>query len=331
MPMAQLIITAVTVEGRTKSEVARDYSVSRYWVQQLVQRYEREGPIAFQPRSRRPHHSPHAVDADTEEMIIRLRKELSKQGLDAGAETIAAHLARQEPDDGGRLVVPAVSTIWRILTRRGFIGPQPQKRPRSSWRTFCAEQPNERWQADITHWQLADGTEVGVLNIIDDHSRLQLAGDARRTTTGLDVVASFQKAFRQWGIPAGVLTDNGAVFTAKQRGDGRVALEIELGVLGVKFDHSRPYHPQTCGKVERFHQTQKKWLAAQPAATTIRALQRQLDQFTGYYNTVRPHRALARRTPAQAYTVRPKAVPDGVKIPAHYRVRNDTIDAGGTV
>jgi transposase InsO family protein len=331
MPMAQLIITAVTVEGRTKSEVARDYRVSRYWVQQLVQRYQREGPAAFQPRSRRPYHSPHAVDADTEEMIIRLRKELSKQGLDAGAETIAAHLARQSMGDGGRLVVPAVSTIWRILSRRGFVSPQPQKRPRSSWRTFCAEQPNERWQADITHWQLADGTEVGVLNIIDDHSRLQIAGEARRTTSGLDVVASFRKAFRQCGIPAGVLTDNGAVFTAKQRGDGRVALEVELGVLGVKFDHSRPYHPQTCGKVERFHQTQKKWLAAQPAATTIRALQRQLDQFAGYYNTVRPHRALNRRTPAQAYAGRPKAIPTGVKIPAHYRVRNDTIDAGGTV
>jgi hypothetical protein len=145
-------------------------------------------------------------------------------------------------------VIPAVSTIWRILSRRGFVRPQPQKRPRSSWRTFCADQPNERWQADITHWQLVDGTEVGILNILDDHSRLQIAGDARRTTTGLDVVASFQKAFRQWGIPAGMLTDNGAVFTAKQRGEGRVALEVELGVLGVRFDHSRPYHPQTCGQ-----------------------------------------------------------------------------------
>jgi transposase len=141
MSMAQLIITAVTVEGRTKSEVAGDYRVLRYWVQQLVQRYEREGPIAFQPRSRRPHHSRHAVDADTEEMIIRLRKELCKQGLDAGAETIAAHLARQSMGDGGRLVVPAVSTIWRILTRRGFVRPQPQKRPRSSWRTFALSSP----------------------------------------------------------------------------------------------------------------------------------------------------------------------------------------------
>jgi hypothetical protein len=169
------------------------------------------------------------------------------------------------------------------------------------------------------------------LNILDDHSRLCLGCDARRNTTGPDVVASFRKSFNIWGIPAGVLTDDGAVFTAKQRGEGRVALEVELGVLGVKFDHSRPYHPQTCGKVERFHQTQKKWLAAQPAATTIRALQRQLNRFAGYYNTRRPHRALARRTPTQAYTARPKAIPTGVKIPAHYRVRNDTIDSGGSV
>ena len=141
MPMAQLIMTAVTVEGRSKSEVARDYGVSRYWVQQLIKRFDAEGVAAFQPRSRRPHASPQAVDADTEEMILRLRKELSKQGLDAGAETIAAHLARQAPDGGGRPAIPAVSTIWRILNRRGFVRPQPQKRPRSSWRTFCAEQP----------------------------------------------------------------------------------------------------------------------------------------------------------------------------------------------
>jgi hypothetical protein len=133
------------VEGRTESEVAREYGVSRYWMQQLVQRYAREGPIAFLPRSGRPYNSPHAVDSEVDDAIIRLRKELSKQGLDAGAETIATHLA-PGPDGGSRLAVPAVSTIWRILSRRGFVRPQPQKRPRSSWRAFCAEQPNERWQ-----------------------------------------------------------------------------------------------------------------------------------------------------------------------------------------
>jgi transposase InsO family protein len=339
MSKAQLIITAVTVEGRSKSEVARDYQVSRYWVQTLVKRFESEGEAAYQPHSRRPHHSPQAVSADLEDQIVRLRKELSKQGLDAGAETIAAHLARRTPrsplpdgtDPLNPTRVPAVSTIWRILARRGFVTPQPQKRPRSSWKHFCAEQPNERWQADTTHWHLADGTDVEILNLLDDHARVDLRSDARAVTLADDVVTSFNKAFKRWGIPASVLTDNGAIFTARQRGEGRVALEIELGALGVRFHHSRPYHPQTCGKVERFHKTQKKWLAAQPPAPTIRALQRQLDRFADYYNNQRPHRALNRKTPAEAYAARPKAVATGLKIPAHYRVRNDIIDTGGSV
>lgn len=332
MSKAELLITAVVVEGRSKSEVAREYGVSRYWVQTLVKRFETEGVAAYQPRSRRPHSSPHAVTAELEDQIIRLRKELSKQGLDAGAETIAAHLAqgthRSVPK---RRDVPAVSTIWRILTRRGFVTAQPQKRPRSSWKHFCAEQPNERWQADTTHWHLGDGTDVEILNIIDDHSRLNLGSDTRRTTLAPNVVISFTKAFKRWGIPASVLTDNGAIFTARQRGEGRVALEIELGVLGVKFNHSRPYHPQTCGKVERFHQTQKKWLAAQRPATTVGILQHQLDRFADYYNNQRPHRSLQRKTPAQAYAARPPAVATGPKIPAHYRVRNDVIDRGGSI
>ena len=162
-----MIITAVVVEGRSKSEVARDYGFSRYWVQQLVQRYEREGPIAFQPRSRRPHSTPHAVDAETEEMIIRLRKELcpSKAGRRRGN-----HRRAQGPLRAGGIGPAGASGLHDLadLDSAGFVSPQPQKRPRSSWRTFCAEQPNERWQADITHWQLADGSEVSMLNIIDD-------------------------------------------------------------------------------------------------------------------------------------------------------------------
>src|SRR4051794_35749271 len=207
MARAQLIIASVVVEGRSTSQVARDYGVSRFWVQQLVHRYQREGPVAYRPRSRRPHSSPHAVDADLEDLIVRLRKELAKQGLDAGAETIAAHLARLDPATRGGRPIPAVCTIWRILSRRGFVTPQPQKRPRSSWRTFCADQPNERWQADVAHWLLADGTAVEVLNLIDDHSRLSLASDARRSTGGPDVVTSFRAAFTRWGLPASVLTD----------------------------------------------------------------------------------------------------------------------------
>lgn len=326
MSLARLVITAVTVEQRSKSEVARDYGVSRVWVQKLVHRYQREGPAAFEPRSRRPHSNPRAIDLQTEDQIIRLRKTLTKKGVDAGAETIAAHLAVT-----GIMPVPAVSTIWRILSRRGFVTPQPQKRPRSSWQRFCADQPNERWQADITHWRLADGSEVEILNIVDDHSRVNIAAHARRITLGSQVVDTFTAAFTRWGMPASVLTDNGAIFTGKQRGEGRVALEVQLGLRGIRLGHSRPYHPQTCGKVERFHQTQKKWLAAQPGAATVAGLQHQLDRFTRYYNTVRPHRALGRRTPAQAYAARPKAIPTGPVIPAHYRVRHDKIDTGGSV
>ncbi|HEX4688609.1 MAG TPA: IS481 family transposase [Nocardioides sp.] len=334
MSKARLIITAVVVEGRSKSEVARDYDVSRYWVHQLVQRYHAEGEAAFSPRSRRPHHSPHAVTAEQEERIVRLRKELSRQGLDAGADTIRTHLARRTPrskTSTSPSPPPAVSTIWRILTRRGFVTAQPHKRPKSSWRRFAAEQPNERWQADTTHWQLADGTPVEILNLLDDHSRLALASVPRRSITGPDVRDIFQDAFLRWGIPASVLTDNGAVFTGKQRGGGRVALEIELGRLGVRFDHSRPYHPQTQGKVERFQQTQKKWLAAQPPARTVAGLRRQLTRFRTYYNEARPHRAIARQTPWQAYTARPKATATGPYIDPHCRVRHDRIDQGGSV
>jgi transposase InsO family protein len=327
MSLAELVITSVKVEGRTQSEVARDYKISRFWVHQLLRRFEAEGEAAYQPRSRRPHSNCRAVPADLEDRIVRLRKELCRRGLDAGAETIRVHLQR-DPQVGR---VPAVSTIWRILTRRGFVTPQPRKRPKGAGTRFCAAMPNERWQADITHWQLAGGTSVEILNIEDDHSRLDLASDARASTTGEDVLSSFRRAFRRHGVPARVLTDNGAVFTGKPRGGGRVALEVELDLLGVKLDHSRPRHPQTCGKVERFHQTQKKWLAAQPPAENLAELQRQLDRFRRYYNTVRPHRAINRRTPAEAYAARPKAHPTGPRVSVHYRVRRDRVDTAGVI
>lgn len=333
MSMAELVVTAVLVQGRTKSETARDYDLSRRWVHELVTRYQAEGEAGLRPRSRRPHASPQATPVAVENEIVRLRKKLTGQGLDAGAETIAAYLARRTPRSTTSPMTrpPSVSTIWRILVRRGFVTPQPQKRPHSAWTRFTAVQPNERWQADVTHWQLADGTDVEILNIEDDHSRLSLRRDARRTTTADDAVTSFKKAFRRYGIPARVLTDNGAIFTARPRGEGRVALEIELGKRRVRQDHSRANHPQTCGKVERFQQTEKKWLAAQEPAETIEQLQAQLDRFGRHYNHVRPHRALRRKTPAEVYAATPKAVPNGPRIKPHHRVRYDTVDDAGSI
>jgi transposase len=166
MSMARLVVTAVRVQGRPISQVARDYGVSRRWVHELVRRYDRAGEAGLAPRSRRPHTSPQAIAPTVEEQIVALRNQLTDQGLDAGAQTIAYHLTKQGTP------APSPATIWRVLTRRGLITPQPQKRPRSSWKRFAADQPNECWQADLTHWALADSSEVEILNLLDDHARL---------------------------------------------------------------------------------------------------------------------------------------------------------------
>ncbi len=329
MGMAQLVVTAVLVEGRPKAEVARTYGVSRRWVITLVQRYLAEGETGLAPRSRRPVNSPQQTVQAVEDEIVELRKELDRAGHEAGAATIAAHLQQRHGPDAA---VPAVSTIWRILSARGFVTPQPHKRPKSSWQRFAADQPNERWQLDITHYRLADQSEVEILNIIDDHSRVCVASTCRRVFTAPEVNTVFTAATSEYGDPAGLLSDNGAVFTGAPRRGGRVALELTCHARGIRFTHSRPYHPQTCGKVERFHQTIKKWLDRQPRPATIGQLQALLDQFRRYYNTIRPHRAIDRRTPQQAYQARPKAVPTGAPIDTgHYRVRHDRIDPSGVI
>jgi transposase InsO family protein len=328
MSLAELVVTAVRLEGRTKAEVARDYGVSPRWVYELCRRYDRDGPGGLVPRSRRPHRSPRRTSTALEDEIVEQRKELIDLGVDAGAHTIRVHLERAHPHEQ----LPSVATIWRILSRRGSVVPQPHKRPRSSFVRFCAEMPNERWQADITHWRLASGAEVEILNALDDHSRLLVGSDVRRVFKAADVVACFHEAASRHGFPASVLTDNGAVFTAVPR-KGRCAIELETARLGIGYVHPRPYHPQTCGKVERFHQTLKRFLAKQPAARTLDELQAQLDRFGTYYNEVRPHRAIGRRTPAEALAARPKATPSPprLEIPSHHRVRRDKVDTVGRI
>ena len=324
MGMPELIVTAVLTEGRSKSEVAREYGVSRRWVITLCQRYAADGPAGLEPRSRRPLTSPTRTAPEVEDEIVRIRKDLDKRGHEAGADTIRSHLLRQHDS------APATSTIWRILTDRGFVTPQPHKRPKSSYIRFQAEQPNELWQTDLTHWTLADGTDVEISNWLDDHSRLCLDSRTKLVFKAPTVERHYTQIAEQYDDPTAVLSDNGAVYTGAFRGHGRVKLEITLGQRGVVFKHSRPYHPQTCGKVERFHQTLKKHLAALPRARTLSELQAQLDAFKKYYNHERPHRALDRRTPAQAYAARPKAKSQGTPlIDPHGRLRHDIVDSNG--
>ncbi|MEX2107919.1 MAG: integrase core domain-containing protein [Solirubrobacterales bacterium] len=170
-----------------------------------------------------------------------------------------------------------------------------------------------------------------ILNMLDDHSRLFVASRAFATVKAADVVDVFRMALALHGAPASLLCDNGAVFTGTPRG-GKVLLQTELERLGIAAKNSRPYRPQTCGKVERLHQTLKRYLANQAPAGTLGELQAQLDGFTAYYNARRPHRALGGRTPLQAYSARIKARPASNGYPeTHFRIREDKVDATGTV
>ena len=329
MSRARLVITAVTVEKRPVSEVARSYGVARSWIYTLLARYQAEGDAAFEPRSRRPRTSPRAISADTADLIVRLRKELTDQGLDAGPVTIAWHLENHHQ------IRVSPATISRHLTRRGLITPEPRKRPKSSYIRFQADQPNECWQAGFTHDPLANGAGTEILTWLDDHSRYALSVTAHHRVTGPIVLGAFQAAIAVHGAPASTLTDNGMVFTTRLSGGrgGRNGLEHELRRLGIRQKNGKPNHPQTQGKVERFQQTMKKWLAAHPCQpATLSELQQLLGQFTASYNHQRPHRSLpGHQTPAAAYAARPKAAPGNRDADTHDRVRTDKIWAVGTV
>jgi transposase InsO family protein len=329
MSKARLVITAVMVERRPVSEVARSYGVARSWVYALLARYREEGEAAFEPRSRRPRTSPRAIGDAAVSLITELRKELAGRGLDAGPATIAWHL-----DHHHQLVV-SPSTVSRYLTRAGLVTPEPRKRPRSSYLRFAAELPNECWQSDFTRYRLASGADTEVLAWLDDHSRYLLRITAHHRVSGPAVLASFRAAAAEHGIPASTLTDNGLVYTTRFSGGrgGRNGLEAELRRLGVRQKNGRPSHPQTQGKIERFWQTLKAWLAAQnPQPADLAQLQALLGAFTTIYNTQRPHRSLPRRaTPATIYAARPKATPGDRTADTHDRVRTDRIDATGVV
>ena len=324
MSFGHYLVDAALLEGRSLSKLARQHGISQSWAYELLARYREGGYEALEPRSRRAHSFPRQIAPEVVATIVRLREELIAAGHDAGAVTIAHHL-RPLVDN-----VPAVATIWRTLSRQGLVTPQPHKRPKSSFIRFEADLPNQLWQGDITLWALADGTEVEILNFLDDHSRLLVASDALIRFKAADVLHSFVAAGHAWGLPESLLTDNGAVFTANSR-RGKVVLESQLEMLGVQAKHSTPYHPQTCGKVERFHQSLKRFLGKQPAPTSLAVLQLQLDIFRSYYNQQRPHRALDGRTPLVAFNARLKAAPKSPAPATHYRVRKDRIDSCGRV
>jgi transposase InsO family protein len=310
----------------------RAQGICRQTYYKWKRRFEREGLDGLRDRSRRPGSIPIATPVEVEAAIVRARKDLADAGEFDGPFSIAARLAAD-----GVSPVPSRATIARILSRRGQVRPQPRKRPRSSYRRFQAGRPNEMWQSDWTGWQLADGRPVAIAGTLDDHSRL-LVGIAAGSGdgTGELVWAVMTDAIGAYGVPMSSLTDNGSCYSNRHRpGHRPAAFEANLAALGCQSIASTPYHPQTCGKIERFWQTLKKWLRAREAShgayRTLAALNRDLARFAEHYNTRRPHRALNGRTPAVAFAATVKARPVERPLPAKTQLYRSHVSTGGTV
>ncbi len=327
MSKARAIIVSVTVEGISQSEAAARFGVSRCWVSKLMARYRTEGDAAFEPRSRRPRRSPTRVSDVVSNQIVNLREQLVADGLDAGPHTIQWHLQEHHQ------MTVSVSTIRRRLLAAGLVEANPKKKPKRSYTRFEADLPNETWQSDFTHIWLADGSDTETITWLDDHSRYALHVSCHRRVTGPIVVNTFNETAETHGFPASVLTDNGMVYTVRLAGyrGGRNALETRLANLGITQKHTRPNHPTTTGKVERFQQTMKKWLTARPPANTLTDLQQHIDEFVHIYNHRRAHTSIGKVPPAVAYRRLPKDQPGNTGAGNHYRIRHDRIDKTGTV
>lgn len=313
------LVATMDTAGVNVTEFCAAHGISRWFFYDVRRRYAVEGESVLEPASRAPRTSPHRVPAEMEDLVVEERKRLEQAGLDAGAATIRDNLVDRLEDDK----VPSEATVWRILTRRGFIVPEPKKAPKHSYRTFSAERANQCWQIDATDWSLADGTAVKIVNIVDDCTRVLIASRAVASSNTEAAFETFLGGVSVWGMPNRVLSDNGKEFA--------LGLAGLIRRLGVGHGHSRPYHPQTCGKVERFHQTLKKWLTKQAPAATLADLQAQLDTFANIYNHHRRHRSLDRQTPAHVFATTPKDGPSGQALDQPTTIHHVTVNPNGTI
>lgn len=289
-------IVEISLDGLNVREFCASHGVSTWFFYDLRRRYRLHGEAVLELGSRAAKRVANRTSPQVEELIVGLRKQLSEDGLDSGPATIAHHLRAALAERA-----PSEATIWRVLGRRGFIVAQPRKAPKHAHRRFTAARANECWQIDDTSWRLADGSSVKIINVLDDCSRVLIASVAAITVSTERALNAVLAGAGTWGLPERMLSDNGPPY--------RDTLAAALGELGVAFAHSRPRHPQTCGKVERFHQTLKKFLTARDLPTNLAELQALLDGFGTIYNHHRPHRGLQRRIPAQVWADTPKSGP----------------------
>lgn len=290
--MAELrreIVLEAQQSGETITQICARYGISRQTFYRYRRRYLLEGIDGLEDRSRRPNHSPGRMDPQIEIKICSLRKSHPRWG----ARRIHAELERSG------FTPPAVSSIHQALRRNRLVADQAPRR-RKAFKRFQREISNDLWQIDATQVRLANSKKAWVLDMLDDHSRYLLSALAAKAPTGDAAWDCFEDAITRYGLPRQVLSDNGLCFTGRLH---KVEVEFERSVadLGVQLINSGPYHPQTLGKLERFHKTLKLWLADEGPIEDLAHLQELLDGFRHHYNTERPHQGIGNLTPVERY------------------------------
>jgi hypothetical protein len=312
-------------EGVPVAVLCRRLGISRQSFYAYQQRFQADGIVGLLPRSRAPGSRPTQTPLPLEDLLVATRADLQVQGWDYGARSVRARLLRRG------IAVPSARTVHRIFVRRGLVDPQPQKRPRSSWRRFAYGEPNGCWQIDGMDWQLADASTVVIVRVLDDCSRKALAATVARTESAAAAWACLTTAMARHGRPALLLSDNSLAFNGDRRGV-TVWLQQRLHDLGVPQVSARAYHPQTCGKTEREHQTLQRWLRAQPPTRTMAELSRLVATYDLLYNGERPHQGLdGLATPDERYHATPKAVPASAPLPEQVLIVHPTVNTRGVI
>jgi transposase InsO family protein len=309
-------------------------NVSRSTAYRHKKRIEELGrwePLSTRPKSRPDHQTPPEVEAE----ILQLRRELQEQpGQDCGADNVRYYLQQiAELDDwaarGWR--VPSRATIHKIMKRQGLVRPQPRKRPKSSYRRFAYAQPRDCYQIDATEIILAHRHKAVVFEVLDDCTRLLVATLAWEVEDAAGAITAITRAFHEFGVPALVLADNGSAFTCRTRSASVSRFTRVMTAAGARLIHSSPYHPQTCGKIERHHRTFKAWLADQPAPANITELQAACDRYQHWYNIRRRHSAW-NKPPQQAWDDAPtRGGPGHLPVQQNAQVKILTVFSNGDI
>ncbi len=300
------ITSALDKDANIRS-LCREYGISSATAYKWLARYRDGGTSALSDRSRRPHHSPGSSTSVQIEAIISLRA----QHPAWGARKISTCLKRQG------IIPPAASTITRILRRHGLIDiAETQKH--QAWKRFVHEKPNDLWQMDFKG-DVALALEKGrchPLTVLDDHSRFSLGLVACANQQTVTVRGALTAIFRSYGLPIRMTMDNGSPW-GNTKENPYTALTVWLMRLGIRISHSRPYHPQTQGKDERFHRTLKAEVLSRTVLTDLHDAQQQFDRWRSIYNTERPHEALGMDVPAQRYQESAQIFPELI-LPIEY-------------